>query len=88
MSGHIPGLKILGLGLFPQALNSKKSVLKEWLDNEGVANPEGSIRPQLIELINKHRPQRKYLLDDLLKNDPLYKNRNIEILRMSIGAQI
>jgi transposase len=63
------------------SLNSKKSVLKNWLDNEGIPYPEESIRPQLIELINKHRPQREFLLDDLLTNDPLYKNRNIEILR-------
>ena len=31
--------------------------------------------------INQHRPPRVFKLDYILKNNPLYKNRNIEILR-------
>jgi transposase len=63
------------------SLNNKKSVLKDWLDKEGVTYDQDCIRPQLIELINRQRPSKTYFLDDLLKNDPLYKGRNIEILR-------
>ena len=39
------------------------------------------LRIQLIDLINKYRPKRVFKLDDMLRNDPKYKIRNIEILR-------
>ena len=63
------------------SLSSKKSVLQDWLDKESISYDVDSIRPQLIELIDRQRPLKTYYLDDLLKNDPLYKKRNIEILR-------
>jgi transposase len=62
-------------------LNSRKTVLQKWLQHNGVKYDELCLRPQLIELIREHRPKRKFLLDDMLCNDPEYKHRNIEILR-------
>lgn len=62
-------------------LTRKKSILQEWLSDNGIAFSDDLLRTQLIELINKHRPIRIYKLDDMLKNDPMYRGRNIEILR-------
>lgn len=63
------------------SLNSKKSVLQEWLKHKGIPYEEDYLRPQLIELINIHRPKKECFLDDLLANDPLFKERKIEIVR-------
>lgn len=62
-------------------LTSKKIVLQKWLHEKKIPYGEDFLRPQLIELINAHRPARIYKLDDMLKNDPKYKSRGIEILR-------
>lgn len=63
------------------ALTSKKAVLQAWLDENNVDYGKDYLRPQLIELINAHRPQRVYKIDHMLANDPKYKSRGIEILR-------
>ncbi|QTA80580.1 Transposase family protein, DDE domain-containing [Desulfonema limicola] len=63
------------------ALTSSKSVLQKWLTENNIAFSEDFLRIQLIDLINQHRPQRMFKLDFMLRNDPLYKDRNIEILR-------
>jgi transposase len=39
------------------------------------------IRPQLIDLINESRPPKVLKLDHILAMNPLYKDRNITILR-------
>lgn len=62
-------------------LTSKKSVLRKWLTDNNIAFGEDFLRIQLIDLINQRRPQRQFELDFMLRNDPLYKDRNIEILR-------
>lgn len=62
-------------------LTSKKAVLQEWLNENSVAYEKDFLRPQLIELINIHRPPRIYKLDDMLKNNPNYSSRRIEVLR-------
>jgi hypothetical protein len=62
-------------------LTSKKIVLQKWLSENNVAYEDTFIRPQLIELIKNNRPPRLYKLDDMLRNDPNYKFRGIEILR-------
>jgi transposase len=63
------------------SLNSKKAALQEWLNHEGISFDEDYLRPQLIELVNQHRPKREYHLDALLKNNQLYRDRNITIMR-------
>lgn len=63
------------------SLNSKKAILKEWLQNNGVTFEDKALRSQLVELIRQNRPKRVLLLDDILRNDPAYKDRGIEILR-------
>ena len=63
------------------ALNSKKSDMQQWLSDNDVYFDKDFLRSQLIELINEHRPPREYKIDNLLRNDPRYINRNIEILR-------
>ncbi|WP_338031110.1 transposase [Desulfonema limicola] len=63
------------------ALTSSKSVLQKWLTENNIAFSEDFLRIQLIDLINQHRPQRMFKLDFMLRNDPLCKDRNIEILR-------
>lgn len=60
---------------------SKKLILQKWLSDNGIAFDKDCLRVQLIELINQHRPPRVFKLDYILKNNPLYKNRNIAILR-------
>ncbi len=62
-------------------LTSKKIILQEWLMNNDISFDSELLRIQLIDLINKHRPVRTFKLDDMLKNDAEYKDRNIEILR-------
>jgi len=62
-------------------LTSRKSVLQKWLTENNIAFGEDFLRIQLIDLIKQHRPQRMFKLDFMLRNDPLYKDRNIEILR-------
>ena len=62
-------------------LTSKKIVLQQWLSEKKIAFREDFLRPQLIELINEHRPSKVYKLDDMLKNNPKYRSRGIEILR-------
>ncbi len=62
-------------------LMSKKSVLQKWLTDNDITFSEDFLRIQLIDLIKQHRPQRPFKLDFMLRNDPLYKDRNIEILR-------
>lgn len=61
------------------SLNSKKVVLQKWLDDNDISYDSESLRPQLIELINTHRPERHYSLDEILRLD--YEDRNIKILR-------
>jgi len=63
------------------ALNSKKSDMQQWLSDNDVYFDKDFLRSQLIELINEHRPPREYKIDNLLRSDPRYINRNIEILR-------
>lgn len=62
-------------------LTSKKIVLQQWLSEKKIAHGEDFLRPQLIELINEHRPPRIYKLDDMLNSNPKYRSRGIEILR-------
>ncbi|MGR3219428.1 MAG: transposase [Candidatus Anammoxibacter sp.] len=62
-------------------LISKKIVLQQWLSEKKIAYGDDFLRPQLIELINKYRPARIYQLDNMLKNNPEYSTRGIEILR-------
>lgn len=62
-------------------LTSKKIVLQQWLSEKKIAYGEDFLRPQLIELINEHRPPKIYKLDGMLKNNPKYRSRGIEILR-------
>lgn len=62
-------------------LASKKVVLQKWLNNHNILFDNNFIRIQLIDLINKHRPARVFKRDHMLKTDPLYKDRNIEMLR-------
>ena len=63
------------------SLTSKKTELQKWLTSKNIPFDKDHLRPQLIDMINNHRPSRKYKLDTLLQTDPLYKDRNIEILR-------
>jgi transposase len=63
------------------SLTSKKIILQEWLINNDISFESELLRIQLIDLINKHRPMRIFKLDDVLKNNAEYKDRNIEILR-------
>ena len=63
------------------SLTSKKAVLQKWLTNNGISFESEFLRIQLKDLINKHRPMKVFKLDDMLKNAPEYKDRNIEILR-------
>ena len=62
-------------------LTSKKIFLQKWLIDNKVTFDDNSLRIQLIDLIKQHRPTRIFKLDHILMNDPLYKNRNISILR-------
>lgn len=62
-------------------LTSKKIILQKWLSDHSIEFSDDFLRTQLIDLINKHRPERIYKFDDMLKNDPMYSGRNIEILR-------
>lgn len=62
-------------------LTSKKIVLQQWLRENNISYGEDFLRPQLVKLINTHRPQRIYKLDDMLKTNRAYKSRGIEILR-------
>ena len=62
-------------------LTSKKIVLQKWLTDNNIAFDEEFLRIQLIDLIKQHRPKKVFKLDHILKNEPKYKNRNIEILR-------
>ena len=63
------------------ALTGRKSVLQKWLAENNITFDEDFLRIQLIDLIKQHRPKRMFKLDFMLRNDPLYKDRNIEILR-------
>ena len=63
------------------SLTSKKAVFQQWLTDNNIAFHDDFLRIQLIDLINQHRPPRVFKLDDMLRNDPLYKDRNIEIVR-------
>jgi len=63
------------------SLTSKKIVLQQWLSEKKIAYGDDFLRPQLIELINEHRPPRIYKLDNMLKYNPKYSARGIEILR-------
>ena len=62
-------------------LTSKKIVLQKWLTDNNISFDDNFLRIQLVDLINKYRPTRLFKLDHMLSNDPLYKNRNISILR-------
>lgn len=62
-------------------LTNKKIVLQKWLSDNHIKFKKEFLRTQLIDLINKYRPERRYKLDYMLKNDPKYGARNIEILR-------
>jgi len=62
-------------------LSSKKVVLQQWLHENNIFFDNDFIRPQLIDLINQNRPSSVLKLDHMLISDPLYKDRNIEILR-------
>jgi len=62
-------------------LTSKKIILQKWLTDNKIKFKEDFLRIQLIDLINRYRPKKNFKLDDILKNDPKYRNRNIEILR-------
>lgn len=62
-------------------LTSKKVILQEWLIDNNIDFDKNFLRVQLIDLINKHRPPKVFKLDHMLRNDPMYKARNIEILR-------
>jgi transposase len=62
-------------------LSSKKVVLQKWLHKNNILFDNNFIRIQLIDVINQHRPARVFKLDHMLKTDPLYKDRNIKILR-------
>jgi hypothetical protein len=62
-------------------LSSKKVVLQQWLHENHIIFDSEFIRPQLIDLINQNRPPKVFKLDHMLNMDPLYKDRNIEILR-------
>lgn len=62
-------------------LSSKKVVLQQWLHENNIVFYHDFIRPQLVDLINQNRPSKVFKLDHILKVDPLYKDRNIEILR-------
>ncbi len=62
-------------------LTSKKAVLQKWLRDNRIALDEEMLRPQLIELIKENRPPKIFKLDSMLRRDPKYKSRNIEILR-------
>ena len=62
-------------------LTSKKSALQKWLKDNNVAFSKSFLRIQLKDLINEHRPDRIFKLDDMLKNNSKYKDRNIKILR-------
>lgn len=63
-------------------LTSKKVILQKWLRDNNIPFDENFIRIQLIDLINRNRPPRVFKLDYILKNNPLYKDRNIGILRI------
>jgi transposase len=63
------------------SLNSKKLLMREWLDSKNIPYEEGHLRPKLVDLINEHRPPRIFKLDHMLKNDLRFKDRNITILR-------
>ena len=62
-------------------LSSQKVILQQWLHDNHIFFDNDFIRPQLIDLINQNRPLKVFRLDHILKMDPLYKDRNIEILR-------
>jgi len=62
-------------------LSSKKCVLQQWLHENNILFNEHFIRAQLIDLINQHRPVKICKLDHMLQTNPLYKDRNIAILR-------
>lgn len=60
---------------------SKKAILQQWLTDNKIAFHDDFLRIQLLDLIHQHRPPSVFKLDHLLRNDPLYKNRHIEIVR-------
>src|SRR4249920_2363394 len=62
-------------------LSSKKVVLQQWLHENNIFFDHDFIRPQLIDFIHKNRPPNVWKLDHILTMDPLYKDRNIAILR-------
>lgn len=62
-------------------LSSRKIVLQKWLTDNKIKFKEDFLRIQLIDIINKYRPEKIYKLDDILRNEPQYRNRNIELLR-------
>lgn len=62
-------------------LTSRKDLLKKWLADNGIEFDENFLRIQLVDLIRRHRPAKIFKLDHMLENDPLYKDRNISILR-------
>jgi transposase len=62
-------------------LTSKKVILHQWLTENNIAFDKDCLRVQLLDLIAKHRPPRIFKLDDMLRHDPRYAARHIEILR-------
>ena len=62
-------------------LSSKKCVLQQWLHENNILFNEHFIRAQLMDLINQHRPVKIRKLDHMLQTNPLYKDRDIAILR-------
>lgn len=62
-------------------LTGKKVALQKWLTDNNISFDETFLRVQLIDLMNQHRPKRLFKLDHMLQHEPMYKDRNIEILR-------
>jgi len=63
------------------AFTSKKVALQNWLTDNDIPYDNDFLRIQLVDLINQYRPKREFKLDYILKNEPLYRKHNIEILR-------
>lgn len=49
-------------------LNTKKGDMQKWLTENNIEYNEGFTKPQLYELIKRHKPAPEYEIDNLLKN--------------------
>ena len=52
----------------PPTINSRKDVIQEWLNSNGIHYPEGALKIELLEIVKQNKPKDKnYTVDNILK---------------------